>query len=402
MQNQSCYPSNNVNQATINSQIENKVEVSVVMPCLNEEESIGICIKSAKAALKEMDVLGEIIVADNRSTDKSVEIAKSLGAKVVHQPIHGYGAAYLAGIAAAEGKYIVIGDSDDTYDFSELGRFIQPLKEGSDLVMGSRFSGEILPGAMPWLHQYIGNPVLTGILNILFKANVTDAHCGMRAFTKDAYEKMCLCTTGMEFASEMVIKAAKLNLKIAEVPISYYPRKGKSKLHPFRDGWRHLRFMLLLSPTHLFLIPGFILFILGFIGTLLLLPGPLKIGWHSYDVHVMTVTSLLALLGFQVVLLGLYARTYAIVSGLEKRDKLIKWMWKHFSLEKGLLLGAASFALGFIVDAWIMYKWVNSGFGALSEVRTALFALLLMALGAQTIFSSFFLSILGIRKIKRQ
>jgi len=290
------------------------------MPCLNEEETIGICIKKAKAALKEMGVRGEIIVADNGSTDASVEIAQSLGAKVVHQPIRGYGAAYLAGISAAKGKYIVIGDSDDTYDFSEIEKFVQPLKDGSDLVMGSRFSGEILSGAMPWLHQYIGNPVLTGILNILFKASVSDAHCGMRAFTKEAYEKMNLQTTGMEFASEIVIKAAKAGLKITEVPITYYPRKGESKLNSFRDGWRHLRFMLLYSPTYLFLIPGFILFLIGFIGTLLILPGPFKIGGHAYDVHVMTVTSLFTILGFQVVLLGLYARTYALLSGLEKRD----------------------------------------------------------------------------------
>jgi len=402
MQNQSCYSSNNgnkVDQGNSNSPIENKVEVSVVMPCLNEETTVGICIQKAKAALKKMGVQGEIIVADNGSTDASIEIAKSLGAKVVHQPIRGYGAAYLAGIAVAGGKYIVIGDSDDTYDFSELDQFVQPLKEGYDLVMGSRFSGEILPSAMPWLHQYIGNPVLTGILNVLFKAGVSDTHCGMRAFTKEAYLKMELKTTGMEFASEMVIKAAKAGLTITEVPITYYPRKGESKLNSFRDGWRHLRFMLLLSPTHLFLIPGFILFLIGFIGTLLLLPGPLKIGGHAYDVHVMTLTSLLALLGFQVILLGLFARTYAIVSGLEKKDKLIEFLFLHFSLEKGLLLGAASFALGFIADGWIAYKWINSGFGALNEVRTALFALLLMALGVSLIFSSFFLSILGIRKM---
>jgi len=390
------------NKANTNFQIKSEVEVSVVMPCLNEEATIGICIQKAKMALKKMGVPGELIIADNGSTDASVEIAQSLGAEVVHQPIRGYGAAYLAGIETAKGKYIVIGDSDDTYDFSEIEKFVQPLREGYELVMGSRFSGEILPGAMPWLHQYIGNPVLTGILNILFKANVTDAHCGMRAFTQEAYDKMNLKTTGMEFASEIVIKAAKAGLKITEVPITYYPRKGESKLNSFRDGWRHLRFMLLLSPTHLFFIPGILLFLIGLIGTLLLLPGPLKIAGRAYDVHVMTVTSLLALLGFQVILLGLYARTYAIVSGLEKRDRLIEWMWKHFSLEKGLLLGAASFALGFIVDAWILLKWIRSGFGALSEVRTALFALLLMALGAQTIFSSFFLSILGIRKIKRQ
>ncbi|MBM3235913.1 glycosyltransferase [Candidatus Poribacteria bacterium] len=372
------------------------VELSIVMPCLNEEATIAACIQKARADLKKMGVSGEIIVADNGSKDSSVEIAESLGVRVVHQPIRGYGAAYLAGIAAARGRYIVIGDSDNTYDFSELDKFLEPLRNGYELVMGTRLKGEILEGAMPWLHRYIGNPILTGILNILFRAGVSDAHCGMRAFTKEAYEKMSLRTTGMEFASEMVIKAAKAKLNITEVPITYYPREGESKLRSFRDGWRHLRFMLLYSPTHLFLIPGFILFLFGFIGTLLLLPRPLKIGGRFYDIHVMTLTSLLALLGFQVMLLGLYARTYAIVSSLERKDRLIEWIWKHFNLEKGCLLGAASFALGFIVDAFVAYKWVKSGFGALDEVRTALFALLLMALGAQIIFSSFFGSILGI------
>ena len=377
-----------------------EVEVSIVMPCLNEETTIGTCIQKAQKALKQQDILGEIIVADNGSNDNSVRIAENLGAVVVHQPIRGYGAAYLAGLAAARGKFTLIGDSDNTYDFSEMDKFLEPLRNGYDLVMGSRLKGNILPAAMPWLHRYIGNPILTGILNLLFRTGVSDAHCGMRGFTREAYKKMQLRTTGMEFASEMVIKAAKAELKIAEVPITYYPREGESKLRSFRDGWRHLRFMLLYSPTHLFLIPGFILFLLGFIGSLLLLPGPLKIGGRPYDVHVMTLACFFALLGFQIILLGLFARTYALCSGLEQRDKLIEKLYQHFSLERGLLLGGGSFALGFLIDAWIAYKWVKSGFGALDEVRTALFALLLMALGAQTFFSSFFFSILGIRTDK--
>ncbi len=386
-----------------------EIEVSVVMPCLNEEATIAFCIEKAQRALKGLGIRGEVIVADNGSTDNSVPIAQALGARVVHQPIRGYGAAYLAGIAAAQGKLIVIGDSDDTYDFSEMERFLQPLREGYELVMGSRFKGEIKPGAMPKLHRYIGNPILTGILNLLFRAGVSDAHCGMRAFTRDAYEKLNLQTTGMEFASEMVIKAAKAKLKMTEVPITYSPRQGESKLSSFRDGWRHLRFMLMLSPTYLFLVPGALFFLIGLGGTVALLPGPLQIGGHvpilgiplraTYDVHVMTLTSLLALLGTQVILLGLYARTYAMVSGLEKQDKLIAFLFRHFSLEKGLLFGASAFAFGFIVDGWIAYQWVQSGMGALNEVRTALFALLLMALGVSFIFSSFFLSILGIRKM---
>lgn len=371
-------------------------DVSIVMPCLNEEATIATCIQKASTALKQMDVKGEIIVADNGSTDNSVAIAQSFGAQVVHQPIRGYGAAYLAGIAATRGKYIIIGDSDDTYDFSELARFLQPLQEGYDLVMGSRFKGEIRPGAMPWLHRYIGNPVLTGILNLLFKAGVSDAHCGLRAFTKEAYEKMGLQTTGMEFASEMVIKAAKAGLKITEVPITYYPRKGESKLNSFRDGWRHLRFMLMLSPTYLFLLPGALLFMMGLAGTGALLPGPLKIGGRAYDVHVMILASLLCLLGYQLLLLGISARTYSLTGGFEASDLFLQFLYRHFNLEKGLLLGGVTFAVGFFIDGWVAYRWVESGFGELHQVRTALFALLLMVLGAQTVFSSFFLSILGI------
>lgn len=222
------------------------VEVSVVMPCLNEAETIGLCVQKSLQALKQNNLCGEVIVADNGSTDNSANIAQKLGAKVVHQPKRGYGSAYLTGFAAAKGKYIVMGDSDNTYDFSQLSNFLQPLRQGYDLVIGSRLKGQILEGAMPWLHRYIGNPILTGILNLLFQAGVSDAHCGMRAFTREAYDKMQLRTTGMEFASEMVIKAAKAKLNIAEIPITYYSRKGQSKLRSFRDGWRHLRCMVFL------------------------------------------------------------------------------------------------------------------------------------------------------------
>ena len=260
-----------------------EIEVSVVMPCLNEEETIGACIEKAQNTLNELGIQGEIVIADNGSTDTSVEIAERLGARVVHQPLQGYGAAYLAGIAAAAGQYIIMGDSDDTYDFTDLERFITPLRNGYDFVIGNRLKGKILRGAMPPLHRYIGNPVLTGILNLLFRSGISDAHCGMRSFTQEAYQQMELRTTGMEFASEMIIKAIKADLKIEEIPITYYPREGESKLNSFRDGWRHLRFMLMLSPTYLFLIPGILLFLLGLVGTFALLPGPLQIDSHTYD-----------------------------------------------------------------------------------------------------------------------
>lgn len=219
-------------------------EVSIVMPCLNEQETLGTCIEKAQSTLNTLGIQGEIIIANNGSTDKSVEIAERLGAHVVHQPTRGYGAAYLAGFAAAHGKYIVMGDSDNTYDFRDLERFIIPLREGYDLVMGNRFKGEILPGAMPWTNRYIGNPILSGILCVLFGTHISDSHCGMRSFTVDAYKQMALKTTGMEFASEMVIKAVQANLKIREIPITYYPREGESKLNALRDATRHIHFML--------------------------------------------------------------------------------------------------------------------------------------------------------------
>ncbi len=377
--------------------VKNKtILVSVVMPCLNEEETLGTCIQKAQNTLEALGIQGEVVVADNGSTDASVAIAERLGARVVHQPLRGYGAAYLAGIAAAEGQYIVIGDSDDTYDFTDLERFITPLRNGCDFVIGNRLKGEILPGAMPKLHRYLGNPVLTGILNVLFRSGVSDAHCGMRSFTREAYQQMELQTTGMEFASEMVINATKADLKIEEIPITYSPRKGESKLNSFRDGWRHLRFMLMLSPTYLFLIPGILLFLMGVIGTVALLPGPLQIGNRAYDIHVMVLACLLCLLGYQVLLLGLSARTLSVTRGFSSSDSLIQFVYRHFTLEKGLLLGCVIFAVGFLIDGWIAYGWVKSGFGELQKVRPALFALLLMILGTQTIFSAFFVSMLGI------
>lgn len=226
------------------------IEISVVMPCLNEEETLGICIEKAQSTLKSLDICGEIVVADNGSTDTSVKIAEELGARVVHQSTRGYGAAYLSGFATAKGQYIVMGDSDDTYDFTDLERFITPLQEGYDFVIGNRFKGEILPGAMPWANRYIGNPILSGILRILFGTHLADSHCGMRSFTAAAYEQMDLKTTGMEFASEMVIKAVETDLKILEIPITYHPRGGESKLNAIRDALRHLRFMFTYKLTY--------------------------------------------------------------------------------------------------------------------------------------------------------
>jgi glycosyltransferase involved in cell wall biosynthesis len=375
---------------------EEKIDVSIVMPCLNEQATIGACIEKAQRTMKDLGTRGEVIVADNGSTDGSATIAESLGATVVHQPIRGYGAAYLAGIAAAQGKYIIIGDSDDTYDFTDLERFIEPLRNGYDLVMGSRFKGDILPGAMSWSHRYIGNPILSGILRWFFKTNISDAHCGMRSFTRDAYDKMALQTTGMEFASEMVVKAAGANLKVYEVPITYYPREGESKLNSFRDAWRHLRFMLLLSPTHLFVLPGTVFFVLGLLALLAMLPGPIQIGNHAYDIHVMTLAGFLTLLGYQILNMGLTARAYAVTAKFVKKDDLIQGLYRFFTLERGLVLGGVLFLCGLVVDAKVAWTWMQNGFGPLNEIRAALFALVCMVLGVQTGFSAFLLSLFAL------
>lgn len=372
------------------------VVISVVMPCLNEEETIGACVTKALEGIRRTGLPGEVVVSDNGSTDHSVEIATELGARVIHQPLRGYGNAYRAGFDAARGKYIVMGDSDDTYDFTEIGQLIEKLRAGNEYVLGSRFAGQILPGAMPWLHQYIGNPVLTGLLNFLFGLKSSDAHSGLRAFTRDAYRRMKLQTTGMEFASEMVINAARAKLKVAEVPITYYPRGGESKLRSFRDGWRHLRFMLLYSPDHLFLIPGALLLIVGLATMLFLLPGPKIINGHFIDYHFMFVSSLLTIVGFQVLLTGFYAKAYAFTHRFAPDDRMIQWFYRYFSLEAWMLVGLGVFVIGALIDAAIFVTWTQHNFHGLFAVRPALLALTLMVIGLQLVFSSFLLSILNI------
>jgi glycosyltransferase involved in cell wall biosynthesis len=372
------------------------IVVSVVMPCLNEEQTIGLCVVKALEGIRKAGLPGEVIVSDNGSTDRSVEIASELGARVIHAPERGYGNAYRAGFEAARGKYIIMGDSDDTYDFTQIDLFVEKLREGNEYVLGSRFDGEILPGAMPWLHRYIGNPVLTGLLNFMFGLKSSDAHSGMRAFTKDAYRRMRLQTTGMEFASEMVINAARARLKVAEVPITYYPREGESKLRSFRDGWRHLRFMLLYSPDHLFLIPGAVLMVAGLVGMLWLLSGPQIVSGHFVDYHFMFVASLLTIVGFQVLLTGFYAKAYAFTHRFAPDDRMIQRFYRYFSLEEWILAGLVIFLIGLAIDAGIFATWIEHNFRNLFAVREALLALTLMVIGLQLIFSSFLLSILNI------
>jgi glycosyltransferase involved in cell wall biosynthesis len=368
-------------------------EISIVLPCLNEERAIGICIEKAQAALRDGRLHGEIIVADNGSTDRSIEICREHGVRVVHQPRRGYGNAYLKGIAAARGRYIVMADSDNTYDLTEIGRFIAPLRDGYDLAMGNRFKGRILPGAMTWSHRYIGNPVLSGMLKVMFSTDVGDSHSGIRACTREAYDRLGLRAPGMEFASEMVINAAKHRLKIAEVPITYYPREGDSKLRTLRDGWRHLRYMLLRSPTYLFTLPGLIMLVFGLGALAPFLWGPVTIAGRSYDIHAMFLAGLSALIGYQILSLGIFARLLGIREGIDVEDGVVRALRSAFRLERGLLVGLVLLAAGATVGLNVLMRWLDSGLGALSlaDTRMAFFGLIGIVLGVQTIFSSFYL-----------
>ena len=376
-----------------------EIEVSVVMPCLNEEETIGVCINKALKAFQEHSISGEVVVVDNGSTDDSAKIATSLGARVVGQPKKGYGNAYLKGFEEAKGRFIVMGDADDSYDFLDIPRFVEPLRQGYDMVMGTRLKGKIMDGAMPWHHQYIGNPVLTGMLNIFFRSGISDAHCGMRSITKVALKKLNLQTGGMEFASEMVIKASKTRLNIAEIPITLYQdgRSGKPHLRSFKDGWRHLRFMLLHSPTYLFLIPGLALFAPGIFLLVWLLFGTLEIAGHSFSIHTMVFVSLLTLLGFQIMNLGFYTKIYSYAHYGEK-DRLILFLTGHLTLERGLMAAVVLLVVGLIPIVGIIYFSFKYQFPLMDRVKEAIFGLTFTVLGIQAIFSSFFFSIMWIGK----
>ena len=357
-----------------------------------------MCIRKAQQAFREHHLRGEVVVCDNGSQDRSVDISRQLGARVVFQNKKGYGNAYLKGIREAHGRYIVMGDSDNTYDFSALLPFIEPLRQGYDMVMGSRLRGKILPGAMPWLHRYIGNPFLSRFLNVLFKTGISDSHCGMRSFTREAFERMKLMTPGMEYASEMVIKASRAGLKIAEVPITYYPRKGTSKLHSFHDGWRHMRFMLMYSPTHLFLIPGFLVLLVGLLLLIALYPGPIWTPWHTFDVHFMVLGSVLAILGYQIINLGLFAKAISFTRDFVVRDEFILSFYQAFTLEKGIYLGLALLLIGLVLNGLVLYSWIKTHFGPLQQMREALVGMTFIILGFHTIFSSFLLSMVRIKE----
>ncbi len=372
--------------------------VSVVIPCLNEAENIEVCVTAALGALKDGAIDGEVLVVDNASEDDSAALAAAAGARVVSEPRRGYGSAYLAGFAAARGKYIVMADADLTYDFNEIPRFVSELNDGAELVMGDRMDN-IQPGAMPWLHRYVGNPLLSGLLNFFFRTGVKDAHCGMRALRRDVLPRLDLRTTGMEFASEMVIRASKEHLRIAEFPIEYHPRGGESKLSSFRDGWRHLRFLLVHSPTHLFIVPGMLL---AGLGTLILVfvGAGLDFFGRAWGLHTLIAGSLLMIVGTQVLALGLCAHAYGTYFMGEK-DPWFDRMRSRFRLEHGLLLGGVFMLLGIVMGAVIVATWISHGFGSLADEHLAVVAASLLIVGIQIFFSSFLLSILGLRREHR-
>ncbi|HEV3035774.1 MAG TPA: glycosyltransferase family 2 protein [Solirubrobacteraceae bacterium] len=369
--------------------------VSVVIPCLNEAENIESCVTAALEAIVRMGVHGEVVVADNNSEDDSASLAERAGARVVVEPRRGYGSAYLAGFAASRGRYIVMADADLTYDFDEIPRFVAALEEGAEMVIGDRMDN-IQPGAMPWLHQYIGNPILTGLLNLFFRTGISDAHCGMRAVRREVLPRLDLRTTGMEFASEMVIRASKEKLKIAEFPIEYHPRGGESKLSSFRDGWRHLRFLLVHSPNHLFIVPGTAL---AGVGTLIvvLVGAGLDFFGRAWGVHALIGGALLMIVGTQVLALGLCAHAYGTYFMGEK-DPWFDRMRARFRLEHGLLLGGAFVLVGLIMGGLILATWISHGFGSLADEHLAVIAAALLIVGIQIFFSAFLLSILGLRR----
>jgi glycosyltransferase involved in cell wall biosynthesis len=379
---------------------ENDLEVSVVMPCLNEARTVGRCVEKALSALEDLGIEGEVVVADNGSTDGSQEIARAHGARVIHVARRGYGSALQEGIAAAHGRYVIMGDADDSYDFSRLEPFIQRLRGGDDLVMGNRFQGGIRPGAMPWLHRYVGNPILTGILNLFFHSPIRDAHCGLRAFRRDSYRRLNLGTTGMEFASEMVVKACLNGQKISEVPVILHPdgRDRPPHLRSFRDGWRHLRFLLLLCPTWLYLIPALLLLGAGFGLMAWLTPQPRALAGVVLDVHSILLGALCVLLGYQTLWLWAFAKIYGWTSGLLPPKTFSTRIFRFLNLERGLAAGAALFLTGLGLNVSLLVHWYGQSLGGLevqTTLRQALWGFTTMVLGVQTIYGSFFLSMLG-------
>jgi glycosyltransferase involved in cell wall biosynthesis len=393
-------------QTYVNSQAAGsraELELSVVMPCLDEAATVGVCVQKAMVAMERHGIRGEVIVADNGSADGSQQIAREFGARVVPVERRGYGSALLSGIAAARGEFVLMGDADDTYDFSQLDEFLAKLREGFDLVMGNRFQGKILPGAMPPLHRYLGNPVLTGLGRLFFRSPVGDFHCGLRAFRKDAIDRLGLRTLGMEFASEMVVKASAFGLRVTEIPTTLAPdrRDRPPHLRTWRDGWRHLRFLLLYSPRWLFLYPGIVSFTLGVVLSVILLPGPRRIGNVVFDVHTLLFAAMAVLIGFQSVVFATFTKIFAISEGLLPEDPRLSRVFRYVTLETGLIAGILLILAG--AGAWALglEYWRILAFGPLDPEKTLRIVIpgvVCFTLGFQIVLSSFFLSVLGMSR----
>jgi glycosyltransferase involved in cell wall biosynthesis len=386
--------------------VTNTIKVSILMPCLNEAETLAACIEKAQLGIQRSGVCGEVLVADNGSQDASVQIAEELGVRVVHVAEKGYGNALAGGIHAASGKWIVMGDADQSYDFSETDRFVKKFREGFELVMGCRLpsgGGRIMPGAMPFSHRWLGNPLFSQMARRMFAAPIHDVYCGLRGFTRELYDRLDLRCEGMEFATEMIIKASLHGARISEIPITLHPDGRKTQaphLRTIRDGWRTLRFFLVLSPRWLFLAPGLFLGLLGLAGYAVALPG-LKIGGVTFDAHTLLFSSLAILMGYQSVLFAICAKTFAINEGLLPKDPRIDWFFKMIYLERGLAIGALAFLAGLILLGTAVLQWKSVSFGRLDYAVTMRWAIpgaTLTALGFQTILSSFFVSILGMKR----
>jgi glycosyltransferase involved in cell wall biosynthesis len=378
------------------------IELSIVMPCLNEAETIETCVRKALQSFQASGIRGEVVIADNGSTDGSQRLAEQAGARVVAVKEKGYGSALMGGIIAAQGKYILMGDADDSYDFSHAPRFLEKLRAGYDLVMGNRFLGGIMPGAMPPLHRYLGNPLLSGIGRLFFKSPCGDFHCGLRGFSKEAVMRLDLRTTGMEFASELVVKATLYQLRIGEVPTTLSP-DGRSRpphLRSWRDGWRHLRFLLLYSPRWLFFYPGLLLFVVGALVMLWVLPGPRKVGNVEFDVHTLLYGSAMVLLGFQAVSFAMLGKVYATTTGLMPWPPKFRRLFDWITLETGLIVGGVVMLAGLAGMLATFFIWNGRGFGPMDDLqhtlRLAIPSVTATALGFQIVLSSFFLSMLGL------
>ncbi|MEO8152351.1 MAG: glycosyltransferase family 2 protein [Rhizobacter sp.] len=382
------------------------MELTILMPCLNEARTVGVCIRKAFAFLHQHGIHGEVLIADNGSTDGSQHIARDLGARVLNVPTRGYGAALIAGIGAAQGRYVIMGDSDDSYDFSHLGAFVRELWRGTQLVMGNRFKGGIRPGAMPALHRWLGNPVLSTVGRVLFKSQVRDFHCGLRGFDREAIQSLGLCCTGMEFASEMVVKASLQGLSMSEVPTTLSPdgRDRPPHLRSWRDGWRHLRFLLLFSPSWLFLYPGLALLWLGGLGQAVLLQGPLAVGGVMLDVHTMLYAGGASVMGLQLVALAMFAKVFAADHGFLPATQAVRAFARWFSMERGLICGALMMLMGLVLSGLSLVAWDHSGFGHLDPrvgMRIVIPAMTLLLAGMQVLSSSLFMGVLGLREHAR-